>query len=78
LKVRADLITFQMLGLKVLSLSDRTSLQRVLEGFGLLPPGEILPRPPFRIPGVMPELQARVVRAALEDAGAQVAFAEEN
>lgn len=78
LKVRADLITFQMLGLKVLSFSNRTALQQSMEEFGLLQRGEVLPRPPFQIPGVMPELQAKVIRAALEDAGARVAFVEEN
>lgn len=78
LQVRADLITFQMLGLEVLSFSDRTALQQVMEKFGFSQQREVLPRPPFQIPGVMPELQARVVRSALEDAGAQVAFVEDN
>ncbi len=76
LSLRAELITFQNLGLQVLSLSDQAELQRTLEGFGLHQPGSNLPPPPFQIPGVMPELQARILRAALEDAGARIAFAE--
>lgn len=76
LTVRADLITFQTLGLEVLSLTNPVSLMQVLEGFGLYKPGQPLPRPPFRLPGVLPELQARIIRTALEDTGAQITFVE--
>lgn len=74
--VSANLITFQMLGVEVLSLSNRAALSQALEGFGLQKPGKPLPRVPFRLPGVMPELQARIIRATLEDTGARVALVE--
>ncbi len=76
LNVQANLITFQTLTLEVQSISNHVSLLRTFERLGLPKQGATLPRPPFRIPGAMPELQARVIRTALEDAGAQVAFAE--
>ncbi len=76
IKVRADLITFQVLGLEVLEISDIPRLKKVLEDLELLQPGEPLPRAPFMLPGVMPELQARVTRAALEDCGARIALVE--
>ncbi len=77
LNVQANLITFQTLGLEVQSISNHASLLRTLEKLGLSKQGTTLPRPPFRIPGVMPELQARIIRTAIEDAGAQVTFTEE-
>lgn len=76
LDVRADMITFQMLGLEILSLSDRASTVQSLESFGLHQQGKPLPRTPFSLPGVMPELKARIIRAALEDTGAEVTFME--
>ncbi len=76
LTIQANLITFQMLGLEVQSLSDPVSTQQALEGFGLHNQGVPLPRPPFVLPGVMPELQARITRAALEDTGAQLSYVE--
>ena len=76
IKVRADLITFQVLGLEVLEIPNSTRLAKVLEDLVLLKPGELLPRPPFRLPGAMPELQARITRAALEACGARIALVE--
>jgi hypothetical protein len=76
LTIQANLITFQMLGLEVQSLTDPVSTQQALEGFGLHHQGTPLPKPPFVLPGVMPELQARITRAALEDTGAQLSYVE--
>ena len=76
LTVQANLITFQVLGLEVTSLSDPMSTQQALEGFGLHHQGSPLPKAPFLLPGVMPELQARITRAALEDTGANLSFVE--
>ena len=76
LPVKAELITFQRLGLRVLSVKDRQGLRRALESFGLHSPGRPLPRAPFRIPGALPALQARVLRVALEQNGARVEFDE--
>lgn len=76
IKLRADLITFQVLGLNVLEIPDTIRLTKVLEDLELLKPGELLPRPPFRLPGVMPELQARITRTALEACGARIALVE--
>ena len=60
----------------MLSSSNDTALKQVLQELGLIEPGTSLPRPPFCVPGVMPELQARIARAALEGAGSRVAFVE--
>ena len=76
LQLRADLITFQMLGIRILSCKNRLLLQEVLERFGLWPAGKTLPRTPFDLDGVMPELRARVIGAALEDTSAVVEFTE--
>ncbi len=72
LHARADLTTFQRLGLEVLEAPDPAALRAVLTGYGLAPA-----RPPFRLEPPLPETQARMLRAALEDAGAVVRFAEE-
>jgi len=74
LSVQADMITFQMLGLEILSLSDPAATIQALEGFALIRQGDRLPEPPFVIPGVMPELKARIIRTALEDTGAKITF----
>jgi len=76
LNVRANLITFQMLALKIQSLVDETTTAQALDGFNLRPPGNALPPTPFVISGVMPELKARMILAALEDTGAQVTLLE--
>jgi hypothetical protein len=71
LAARADLTTFQRLGLEVPEASDPAAVRAVLGSFGLAALS-----PPFRVETPLPELQARIVRAALEDAGAVVRFAE--
>jgi len=78
LEVKATLITFQMLGLEILSLSDQLSTMQVLKHFGQYGDNQVLLRPPFVLPHIMPELQARIIRGALEDSGAEVAFVEES
>lgn len=77
LEVQVNLITFQMLGLKILSIADRSSVLSVLEQFDLCDAGDNLARLPFQLPGVMPELQARIVRTALENTGARVIFVDD-
>ena len=72
LEVRAEATTFQRLGLEVLEAPDPAALRAALAGFGLAPAA-----PPFRLEARLPELQARILRAALEDAGAVVRFAAE-
>ncbi|MGY6409878.1 MAG: hypothetical protein ACXIUV_02445 [Alkalilacustris sp.] len=68
---RADLTTFQSLCLDVPEAADPTALHRTLGRFGVS-----AGTPPFRIQPPMPEPRARMLRAALEDAGAVVRFAE--
>lgn len=74
LELRAELTTFQRLGLEVLSAPAPEAVRQVLRGFGCLAQDAPLPRPPFALDGALPEAQARVLRAALEDAGAEVRF----
>ncbi len=76
LQMRADLISFQMLGLEVLSVAQPSATINVLQGYGLLKAGQGLPRTPFKLDGVMPELQAKLVKAALEGSGADVDYVE--
>lgn len=74
--VRADLITFQMLGLEVQSVPQPGALKRVLVDFGLQAPSQSLPRTPFLVTGMMPELQARITRSAIEVTGSVVGLVE--
>lgn len=76
LEVRAELTTFQQLGLEVQSARVPGALAAVLRRFGLLAEGDRSPACPFVLDRRLPELQARVLRAALEDAGAEVAWLE--
>jgi hypothetical protein len=76
LEARAELTTFQQLGLEVRSSRDAGALAAVLRRFGLLADGARAPACPFVLDRRLPELQARVLRAALEDAGAEVAWLE--
>jgi hypothetical protein len=69
LDAHAELTTFQRLGIEVTAAADPAALKAVLAGFGL--PAVA---PPFRLETPVPELQARILRAALEDAGADVRF----
>jgi hypothetical protein len=77
LAVRADMITFQMLGLEVTSVSNPSATKHTLERFQLHEAGHPLPQVPFIIQGFMPELRARVIRCAIENTGANIAFVEE-
>lgn len=76
LSVDAVMITFQTLGLEILSIPDRVSIANILQSFGLHQEGHPLPPPPLQIPVAIPEIQARVIRAVLEDAGAEVNLVE--
>lgn len=77
LSVRADMITFQLLALQVLSVSNSAAIKQVLEQFQLHEAGCPLPHVPFTLQGFMPELRARVIRCALEDTGANIGFVED-
>lgn len=74
--VRAELITFQMLGLEVQSVPQPGPLKKVLVDFGLHDPSQPLPKPPFLVTDMMPELQARITRSALESTGSLVRLVE--
>jgi len=76
INIIASMITFQLLGLEVVSISDRATLSNVLQSFGLHQNGEVLPAVPFKIPGAIPELQARIIRSTLEDIAAEVNLIE--
>jgi len=77
LVMRADLISFQLLTLEILSISQPAATLSALTGYGVFKQGAGLPRVPFKLDGVMPELQARLLKAALEMSGAEVDFVEE-
>jgi len=76
INVIASMITFQLLGLEVISISDRVALSNVLQSFGLHQNGQTLPAIPFQTPGAIPELQARIICSTLEDTGAEVNLVE--
>lgn len=76
LDVTASMITFQLLSLAVLHVTDNKNFAHVLQSFDLHQEGQALPATPFQIPAAIPELQARVIRAALEDTGAEVDLVE--
>lgn len=68
--VRADLISFTPLALKITDTRAPRQLQRTLQSLGLLDSMKgVLPELPFQLPYALPELQARVVHSALEAAG---------
>jgi len=78
LTMRADLISFQVLGLQVESTSDAAATSNILKGYGLLQEDTSLPIPPFTVEGRLPELRAKIIKSSLEEAGAVVTFVEEN
>ena len=77
LSVRADLISFMPLGLKITHTREPRQLQRTLQSLGLLDVAQTtLPALPFQLPYALPELQARVVRGALEASGTAAELVE--
>lgn len=72
--VRADLVTFQRLGVEITRAGTLTDLSRTLRALGIQAPEAQLRRMPYRLPFHLPELQARIVRDALETTGSVVAL----
>lgn len=70
LKVRAELTTFQSIALEVVGADDPQQLAGAARGLGIA--DNVVP--PF-VTGAMPEAHARIARAVLEAAGAEVYFA---
>ena len=71
LAVRADLITFQLLGLTIMSCSDLAALNRLLASFNC---NTVVTRLPTTLNEQFPEIHARVLHASLQQAGVQVEF----
>jgi hypothetical protein len=71
LEVNAELISFQTLGLRIVDAIDINRLNLVLKSFNLDHPFR---RPPEELPFRFPEIQARLIRAALENTGARIEF----
>ncbi len=71
LPVRADLITFQVLGLKIIACPDLAALNRLLTSFNCTTP---VTRLPAALNEQFPEIHARVLHTALTRAGVQVEF----
>lgn len=77
LHVRADLISFMPLGLKIIHTREPRQLQHTLQSLGLLDSSHTtLPPLPFQLPYALPELQARVVRSALQASGTNAELVE--
>ncbi|GGB86564.1 hypothetical protein GCM10011352_10570 [Marinobacterium zhoushanense] len=77
LSVRADLISFMHLGLKITRTAQPSLLNQTLRSLGLLDTKRNhLPELPFQLPCVLPELQARVIRYALRTAGTEAELVE--
>ncbi len=76
LQMQADLVSFQLLDLEVLSITQPSATANTLINYGLHQQGQRLPAPPFKLGGSLPELQAKLIKAALEQSGAKVAYAE--
>lgn len=77
LDVRAELTTFQRIGLEVLAIGDRAGTEALLRACGELAAGQSLPTCPFSAGRKLPETQARIRRAALETLGCTVRFEED-
>ena len=77
LDVRAELTTFQRIGLEVLAIGDRAGTEALLRAGGELAVGQSLPACPFSAGRTLPETLARIRRAALETLGCTVRFEED-
>lgn len=75
LAVRAELTSFRRHRLEIVAAPDRAGLAALLVAHGLLPAGGGVPRLPFVTPEALPEPRARLARALLEAAGAEVYLA---
>jgi hypothetical protein len=71
LPAAAELITFQALGLKITRTTSVQAVNELLAAFGVQ---HTFKRAPEALPNAYPEIQARVIRSALERAGAVVEF----
>ena len=76
LQMQADLVSFQLLDLEVLSITQPSATANTLINYGLHQQGQSLPALPFKLGGSLPELQAKLIKAALEQSGAKVVYAE--
>ena len=76
LEVRADMITFLHVGLKIIATDTPRDLSITLADLGILKQGEALSSMPYQIPYHLPELQARLLRDSLSQCGAQTVFVE--
>lgn len=77
LTVRADLISFMHLGVRITRTSQPGRLHNTLSSLGLLDPAQAsLPELPFHLPCSFPELQARIIRSALRAAGTEAELVE--
>lgn len=71
LTIRADLVTFQHLGLEITAADRPGTVTAALRAIGIDATETDLCRLPYRLPYHMPELQARMVRDTLESSGAR-------
>jgi hypothetical protein len=75
LPVQADLITFQVLGLRINSCTNLEAVNHLLQHFEISQKlGQGLERLPATLAGVFPEIQARILHSALSNAGAEVEY----
>ena len=70
------MVSFQHVGLEILDTAAPDQTAEALAEFGLGREDRTMPPLPHRPSAVLPELHARLVRAALEQTGATVAFTE--
>jgi hypothetical protein len=74
LETRAEMITFQHVGLMVTEVGEAAEVSALFASLGVQEFSQILPRAPFDLGFGLPELQARMWKAALEDRGCEVEF----
>jgi hypothetical protein len=71
LEIRADLISFQHLGVEITDASRPRAVSDALQALGIEARARDLCDLPYRLPVSLPELQARVLRESLAGAGAR-------
>ena len=76
LVTRADMITFQHVGLQINEVGNGPEVAALFASLGVDEFSRSLPATPFHLGFGLPELQARMWKAALEDRGADVEFLE--
>ena len=74
LETRAEMITFQHVGLEVTEVGNTAEVTALFASLGVEDLAKTLPKVPFDLGFSLPELQARMWKAALEDRGCEVEF----